>query len=71
MKTYKYLVFKVMHVAEYFDAIAQGSPDSYIASDSFSEALETALKEGYRWVRSDGNEAIFELVLDNVYEVLS
>jgi hypothetical protein len=69
MKTYKYLAFDRVRVQQYFDA--ETPPDSYVSSDSFSKALESALNEGYRWVRSEGNEAIFELVLDNVYEVLS
>ena len=70
MKTYKYLVFGGAQIREYFDAISQVSSDSYVASDSFSEAVETALKEGYRWVRSDNSYAIFELTLEDVYEVL-
>ena len=69
MKTYKYLAFELVRVQEYFDA--DTPPDSYVSSDSFSESLEKALKEGYRWVRSENHDAIFELVLDNVYEVLS
>jgi hypothetical protein len=65
------MVFEMGAVTEYFDAIAQVAPDSYVASDSFSEPLETALKQGYRWVRSDSGYAIFELTLEDVYEVLS
>jgi len=34
--------------------------DSYISKDSDSEALKELLAKGYRWVRTDGEIAVFE-----------
>jgi len=35
--------------------------DSYITEDEVSFSLRTLLAEGYRWIRTDGDYAIFEL----------
>lgn len=35
-------------------------PDSYIAEDVESSTLRLLLANGYRWIRTDGDTAIFE-----------
>lgn len=35
-------------------------PDSYLASDYLMDAVMDAFHKGYRWIRTDGEWAIFE-----------
>lgn len=37
-------------------------PDAYVADDATSRPLREALDKGYRWVRTDGEYAVFEKV---------
>jgi hypothetical protein len=56
---FDYKVFPLLRVVELFSARV-GLPDAYLAQDDETTAIQYALKEGYRWVRSDGEHAIFE-----------
>jgi hypothetical protein len=38
-------------------------PDAYVAEDAESNALRNLLTEGYRWIRTDADYAIFEKLL--------
>lgn len=58
---YSYLVFKLVTVLSAFEPIdPEVKPDAYLSEDHETRALRTALAEGYRWVRTDRDFAIFE-----------
>jgi hypothetical protein len=38
-------------------------PDSYISDDPTSQALRELLRKGYRWIRTDGEYAVFEKIV--------
>jgi hypothetical protein len=62
--TFAYKVFQADRVVEMFGLIPDAgllpAQDSYLASDASTDAIQAALREGYRWVRTDGDLAIFE-----------
>ena len=49
---FAYKVFQVDRVVEIFGVSA---PDSYLSADAGTDAILAALREGYRWVRTDGD----------------
>jgi hypothetical protein len=62
MTRYNYLVLPAEQVKTIFAAAAMGPglPDSYLSEDEVSKALAIAIDSGFRWVRTDGDSAIFE-----------
>ena len=59
MNTFAYKAFPMERVVEMFGVSA---PDSYLSADAGTDAILAALREGYRWVRTDGGDfAIFEV----------
>lgn len=68
MTRYNYLVLPAEQVKTIFAAAAMGSalPDSYLSEDEVSKALSIAIDSGFRWVRTDGDSAIFEQVKGNL-----
>ena len=68
MSRYNYLVLPAEQVKTIFAAAAMGSalPDSYLSEDEVSKALAIAIDSGFRWVRTDGDSAIFEQVKGNL-----
>lgn len=57
---YRYATFKASHVTDMFK---QPVPeDSYLASDAETDAIKQALMMGFRWVRTDGDIAVFERI---------
>jgi len=62
MTRFNYLVLPAEQVKTIFAAAAMGPglPDSYLSEDEVSRALAIAIDSGFRWVRTDGNSAIFE-----------
>jgi len=47
-----------------FHGPSPSQPDAYLARDVSVEAIEALLEKGFRWVRSDGEWAIFERDLE-------
>ena len=62
---FDYKVFQADRVVEMFGLIPDAGlgpvQDSYHSSDAITDAIQAALREGYRWVRTEGDLAIFEL----------
>jgi hypothetical protein len=64
MKTYEYTIIDASVARAWF---SPRHPDAYVASDSQLELLQRALADGCRWVRTEGECAIFEkeVAVDN------
>lgn len=58
MEVYDYRVFRLYDVISL--TMVSVESDSYIAEDRISEVIKDSLRSGYRWVRSEGDYAIFE-----------
>lgn len=57
--SFSYATVKLDTVRQFFSV--PRFPDSFISQDSDSACLSDLLSKGYRWVRSDGDMAVFEL----------
>lgn len=57
MTAYDYLIFPAEYVQDYFRVYVTGG---YLSSEDMLERLKAALADGYRWVRTEGDNAIFE-----------
>lgn len=55
---YEYITFSAAMVISMFAAPI--FPDAYIAEDAESLEIKTALDRGFRWIRTDGDVAVFE-----------
>lgn len=60
MKTYEYRVHHAPAVVELLAVKRFDMPDAFLASDIETEEIQKTLAEGFRWVRTDGEHAIFE-----------
>ena len=64
---FNYKVFPADRVVEIFGVLPEygivPTQDSYLASDALTDEIRAALQAGYRWVRTDGDLAVFELEL--------
>lgn len=58
-KAYKYRVFSLEAVLGVFRYSIR--EDSYLSDDLETQAILESVASGYRWVRSDGENAIFEI----------
>lgn len=58
MTLYQYLVFQADMVRAVFSL--GHHPDSYISSEPATDSLREAVRMGFRWVRTDGEWAVFE-----------
>lgn len=59
---YHYLVFRLADIAPLLMPPDSSQPDAYVAEDATSRPLRDCLEKGYRWVRTDGEYAVFEKV---------
>lgn len=60
---FHYLVFKLDVIAPMLEPPdEENRPGAYLAEDATSKALKDALAKGYRWTRTDGDNAIFEKI---------
>ena len=59
---YDYILFDKQAVFEAFRHRPATQPDAYLSEDLNSElsGIRDALNKGYRWVRTDGDYAVFE-----------
>jgi peptidoglycan/xylan/chitin deacetylase (PgdA/CDA1 family) len=55
-----YICFPAHAVYELHDWTTKCLPDAYVASDALTDAILTALAQGYKWTRTEGDYAIFE-----------
>ena len=62
---YDYILFGKQAAFEAFRHRAITQPDAYLSEDLDSElsGIRDALNKGYRWVRTDGEYAVFEKAL--------
>lgn len=61
---FDYLVFKRTSVLEIFTPVDRETmPDAVLSDDFETRAVQSAIEAGYRWVRTDGDFAIFERAL--------
>jgi hypothetical protein len=60
---YAYRLFCFSQIEAVFTPPGLTSPDVYCAADTETEALRASLAEGYRWVRTDGEIAVFEKLI--------
>jgi hypothetical protein len=58
MPQYTYRVFDAQTVRQFF--YLPRFRDSYISEDQVARCLREALEDGFRWVRTEGDYAIFE-----------
>ncbi len=60
--TYNYKLFEKTMVLELFRHQAQIRPDAYLSRSLNGEldAIRAAIAAGYRWIRSEGEMAVFE-----------
>lgn len=56
-KRYTYIVIDAVLCFNHF---GPRDPDSYFSRDAQTDLLNAALNESYRWIRTDGNNAIWE-----------
>src|SRR5262245_21756758 len=60
MSRYKYKLIPLKFLVA-FEFCSQGiKPDSYMADDAEAQALSRVFKDGYRWVRTIHDYAVFE-----------
>ena len=57
---YDYRIFPLDFTASLFAARARAKHEGFVADCPHSRAIDDALREGFRWVRTDGELAIFE-----------
>jgi hypothetical protein len=60
MIRYEYLCFPADSVCSLFAARAREKREGYVADCLLSQAIDQALRDGFRWVRTDFELAIFE-----------
>lgn len=59
--------YATMHASSLFDITHVPMPkDSFLTEDAEVKALRDLLMKGYRWIRTDGETAIFEKELTGV-----
>jgi hypothetical protein len=58
---FTYKVFPAARVIEIFAMANSPQPDRYLSLDAHTQAILDALQAGYRWIRTDADQAIFEL----------
>ena len=59
-RKYHYQVFPAAEVLALFAVRPDVPADAFISADKATEAIQAALTAGFRWVRTDGEHAIFE-----------
>jgi hypothetical protein len=57
--TYEYRTMPALAVIE-LTAAARPQPDAYLSDDQEKQAYDKLLAGGFRWIRTDGDTAIFE-----------
>jgi len=57
---YRYQVFPAAEVLALFAVRPDLPADAFISADRMTAAIQAALAAGFRWVRIDGEHAIFE-----------
>lgn len=61
MMRFNYRCFPRAAVEDYFAIIdPEKTPDAYLSRESFHEQIDDSINRGYRWIRSDGETAVFE-----------
>ena len=61
---YEYRLLPTARVIETLSALSTQLQDgAYIASDAETDAIREALAAGFRWIRTDGELAVFERVV--------
>lgn len=60
MTQYNYITIHASHLFGLFVAPEMRGPDSYAAMDQETKAILSALNQGYRWIRTDNEMAVFE-----------
>ncbi len=60
-KTVEYRVFPASLIFDIFDGIAlvRPLPDAHLAATREVEAVQQTLQEGFIWIRTDGDHAVF------------
>jgi hypothetical protein len=66
LSRYEYRVFELERLREILAAKQEipSNPGAYLASDTLTDAVEAALKDGFRWVRTDDGCAVFERLIE-------
>jgi hypothetical protein len=55
-----YVLFRLRGIAPLLEADLGDKPDAFAADEPLTRSLRGALRKGYRWVRTDGDWAVFE-----------
>lgn len=63
MTRFHYITLPFTDIAPLLEHALLHPPDAYAAEDGPSRALVDTLQKGYRWIRTDGDHAIFEKTL--------
>lgn len=66
MTIYAYMVLPLETVAAALSPEDPEQPDAFLSADVTTKALRDVLSKGYRWIRTDGNFAVFEIELKNL-----
>lgn len=60
MSRFEYRVHPAQAVVECFTPPRFDMADAYLSSDAETDSIKETLAAGFRWVRTDGEHAIFE-----------
>jgi hypothetical protein len=61
-RIYDYLVFPLAAVQAILAPPDSNKPDAYVSKDSDTTGIREAAQKGYRWIRTHGENAVFENV---------
>jgi hypothetical protein len=68
---YKYKVFPLLQTLEFLTAKTEIERDKegFVSEDVFSTSLQSTLAEGFRWVGTEAEMAVFEKELSDDYSL--
>lgn len=70
MTKYSYIVLPAGEVKGILSAVDPDMPDAFLADDYAVRELRRLHEAGYRWVRTDGDHAVFELCTHETPEIV-
>lgn len=60
-RSFEYVLLPAAHVIQCLSWIDKSAaPDSYLSKEPATDALKDVLALGYRWIRTEGDHAVFE-----------